>query len=300
MKLSLSTASVDQFDLFKRCGFDACEFQLGAYLERGRALGEIENVSDAQIQETFTEIREKGSKIGFEIPQTHSAFSGHPRGYDYNIDEIVKRQIASIKATHYLGGQHCVVHPIITPGRRYDLLNKESFNESVEFYKQLTDTLEEYDVYCCLENMWVTDPVFGHICSTILSHAEEMVEMCEILGDRFKICIDVGHGPLTQDDPAQMARICGDKLYCLHTHDNDGILDLHTFPFTPYGAPYGTKWKPMRINWQDFMKALDDANYRGTLNFEVGIHGPAELHEATLKYLAAIGEYLVSLREIKY
>ena len=170
----------------------------------------------------------------------------------------------------------------------------------MEFYKRLGDTLEKYDVYCCIENMWVCDPVYGHICSTILSHAEDMVEMCEVLGDRYKICVDVGHGTLTQDNPCEMVRISGDKLVCLHTHDNDGILDLHSYPFTPAGKPYGTSWKPMRIDWTDFMKALDDVNYRGNLNFEVGCWVPEPLHEASYTYLAEIGNYLTSLREIKY
>ena len=300
MKISVNTGSDARFGLLKACGFDACDFSLGGYLERSGSLGDINNISDAQIQEVFTAIRENGEKVGFEIGQTHSAFSGHPRNYDFDTDEIVARQIASIKATHYLGSKHCVVHPIITPGRVYDRLNKEAFKESVDFYKRLEDTLEEYDVYCCIENMWLCDPVYGHICATILSRAREMVEMCDVLGDRFKICVDVGHGPLTQDNPCEMVRIAGDKLACLHTHDNDGILDLHAYPFTPYGKPYGTSWKPMRIDWTDFMKALDDVNYRGNLSFEIGIPVPEPLHEASLTYLAEIAKYLVSLREIKY
>ena len=300
MKISVNTGSDSRFELLKRCGFDACDFSLGNYLERSGSLGDIYNISDAQIEETFTQIRENGEKVGFEIGQTHSAFTGHPRNYDHDVDEIVARQIASIKASHYLGTKHCVIHPIIKPGRKYDILKKEAFDESVEFYKRLGDTLEKYDVYCCIENMWVCDSVYGHICSTILSHAEEMVEMCDVLGDRYKICVDVGHGTLTQDNPCEMVRIAGDKLVCLHTHDNDGILDLHSYPFTPAGKPTGTSWKPMRVDWTDFMKALDDVNYRGNLNFEVGIPVPEPLHEASLTYLADIANYLVSLREIKY
>ena len=300
MKLSVSTRNDASFEMLRACGFDACDFSLMDYLQPTGLLGDLKNVSDAQIEETFTKIREKGEKIGFEIGQTHSAFTGHPKNYEAGIDDVVERQIASIKATHYLGSKHCVVHPIINPDRRYDKLLKESFDESVEFYKRLTDALEEYDVYCCIENMWNVDPVYKHICTTILSHAEEMVEMCDVLGDRFKICVDVGHGVLTQDDPAEMIRIAGDKLVCLHTHDNDGLLDHHAFPFTPYNKPYGIGWKPLRVDWNDLMKALDDVNYRGNLNFEIGMYPPEPLYKASLTYLAQIGKYLASLREIQY
>lgn len=302
MKLSvINCAPVDekeQFQYLKDCGFDATDFSLGRYFDRSGMFGDIDNVTDEQIKEHFTMLRECAQKADFEIGQTHSAFSGHPRNYDFDYDEIVKRQIASIKATHYLGSKYCVVHPIILPGRRYDLLKQEAFDKSVEFYKRLIPTLEEYDVYCCIENMWVCDPVYGHICSTILSHAQEMVDMCNVLGDRFRICVDVGHAPLTQDDPCEMVRICGDKLAVLHTHDVDGISDLHTFPYSAHQAPHGMK--PMRINWEDFMKALDDVNYRGNLSFEICPPGPVELRRAGLVYLSEIGKHLVSLRSVKY
>lgn len=304
MKISVTNGTpvgeTEQFQYLKDCGFDATDFSLGHYFERSGMFGDIDNVTDKQIKEHFTMLKECADKAGFEIGQTHSAFTGHPRNYDFDIDEIVKRQIASIKATHYLGSKYCVVHPIIKPGRRYDFLVKEAFDESVDFYKRLIPTLEEYDVYCCIENMWVCDPVYNNICSTILSHAQEMVDMCNVLGDRFRICIDVGHGPLTQDDAAEMVRISGDKLAVLHTHDNDGMLDLHTFPYSAHGKPYGFKANPMRINWEDFMKALDDVNYRGNLSFEMTPPGPRELWAAGYKYLAEIAKYLVSLREIKY
>lgn len=305
MKISVSNGSVvvnekEQFKFLKDCGFDATDFSLGKYFGREGMFGDIDNVTDDMIKEHFTMLKEQADKAGFEIGQTHAEFSGHPLKYDYDIDEIVKRQIASIKATHYLGAKYCVVHPIIKPGRRYELLKQEAFDESVEFYKRLIPTLEEYDVYCCIENMWRRDPVFKHICTTILSHAEEMVDMCNVLGDRFKICLDIGHGTLTQDDPVKMVRICGDKIVCLHTHDNDGMLDLHTFPYSTFGVPYGTKWVPLRVDWEKLMKALDDIDYRGNLNFEISIPGPDGLKKAGYTYLSEIGKYLVSLREIQY
>ena len=296
MKLGVANgcycSETEQFAYFKECGFDASLFSLGKYFDR-KGMFDAFTVSDQQIEEHFTMLKEEAEKVDFFIDQTHSAFSGHPRGYDFDIDEIVKRQEASIKATHYLGSKFCVVHPIIKPGRRYDLLKKEAFDESVEFYKRLTPTLEKFDVYCCIENMWVSDPVHRHICSTILSHAEEMREMSEVLGERFKICLDVGHAPLTQDDPVKMVNICGDKLACLHAHEVDGLSDLHTFPFCKFGKPVGIK--PMRTDWQGFMKALKEENYQGNLSFEIGVPGPRELHKAGLEYLSEVGRYLINV-----
>lgn len=290
----------EQFAYIKECGFDACDFSLGEYFGKKGMFPDVSSLTDVQIKEHFTGLRALVDSVGLEIGQTHAEFTGHPSAYDYDMEDIIKRQIASIKATYYLGARYCIIHPVIKPGRRYDLLVKEAFDESVEFYRRLIPTLEEYDIYCCIENMWVTDPVYKNICSTILSHAEEMVSMCETLGDRFKICVDIGHGILTQDDPAEMIRICGDKLACLHTHDNDGISDIHSTPFALYSKPYSVGWSPMRIDWIDVMKALDDVNYRGNLNFEVDFGGPDEIKAAAHRYLAAVGEYLISLRTVKY
>ena len=299
MKISVC-GGPSSFKLLKDCGFDACDLSLETYFSPKGIYGDIDQVTDELIEEKFTDIRKQAEEIGFEIGQTHSAFSGHPRDYNFDLDDIVKRQIASIKATHYLGTKYCVVHPVIKPGRKYDLLKKEAFDESVEFYRRLIPTLIEYDVYCCIENMWVCDGVYGHICSTILSHAQEMVDMCNVLGERFKICYDTGHATLTQDDPIEYIRICGDKLAVLHTHDNDGILDLHTFPYSSFGRPYGTSWKPLRIDWEAFMKTLDEVDYQGNLNFEMGPPGPDGIREAGFRYLAAIANYMVSLRDEKY
>lgn len=300
MKISVTNGvpvgETEQFSYLKECGFDAVDFNLGKYFGVKGIYGEIREVTDAQIQEHFSALRQAADAAGIVVGQTHSPFTGHPLGYA-SLEDIIDRQIAGIKATHYLGCKYCVIHPIITPGRRYDLLNKESFEENIDFYRRLIPALEEYGVYACLENMWVCDSVYRHICPTIFSRAEEMVAMCEVLGECFRICVDVGHGPLTQDDPAQMVRICGEKLACLHVHDNDGFSDLHTFPFAAFQVPYGLSWKPLRIDWADFMKALDEVDYQGTLSFEMSPPGPPELNAAGLRYLAEIAHYLISLRK---
>ena len=287
MKISAIYSTHDpennEFALFRECGFDAVDFSLGG----------LYGLSDKELKELCTKIRESAEKAGIVIGQTHSDFSGHPRDYNFDYDEIVERQIVSIKATHWLGAKHCVVHPIILPGRRYDLLVSENIDKTVEFYKRLIPTLEEYDVYCCVENMWMWDSVHNHICSTVFSRCQEMVDVCNILGDRFKICVDTGHGEVTGDDPVEMVRIAGDKLAVLHCHGTNGRGDLHTFPFMWH---FPSKHAPM-CDWEELMKALDEVGYTGNLNFEIGMPGPNGIRKAGLKYLAKTGAYLASLRE---
>ncbi len=302
MKISVSSGGVpvadtQLFAYLKERGFDAVDFQLERYFARNGKFASLEALEDEQSFEHFSRLRAEADKEGLEVGQTHSQFGGHPREYDNDIDEIVKREIACIRATHILGAKYCVIHPIINRGRYYDYRVKQTFDENVEFYRRLIPTLEKYDVYCCVENMWMVDPVYTNICSTIFSHAQEMADMCDLLGERFKICVDIGHGTLTQDNPADMIRISGKRLACLHTHDNDGISDLHAFPYSAYQTPYSNNWKPLRIDWNDVIKALDEVGYSGNLNFEINAPGPDEVKKFGYEYLAQIGRYMSGLRK---
>ncbi len=302
MKLSMIRQRClgDEFAMFKQLkasGFDGIDLSMEPFFDRGSDfLGGIDNWTDEAIKDYFTDLKEKADSVGIKIFQIHSAFDGHPRYYSGE-EEIIKRIECSIKACHYLGSQHCVTHPIIDVRRKYDVMEEETFPAVIDLYRKLIPCLEKYDVYCCIENMWNVDTVFGHICPTIFSRAKEMVKACELLGDRFKICVDVGHGLLTQDDPVEMVRICGDKLVCLHVHDNDGLCDLHTIPFAHRQAPEGMVWKPLAMDWTGLMKALKEIGYKGVLNFEVVIPGPKEIVPAGMDYLAAVGRYLSDIYE---
>ncbi len=303
MKLSVSTQSEwleerEQFAVLKDCGFDGTDLSLERYFYKNGKFADIDAVTDEQIRDYFTDLRREAERAGFVISQVHSQFGGHPRSYGHDIEDIIKREIACIKAAHYLGTKLCVIHPIITPGRFYDYKLQESFEQSVSFYRRLIPTLEEYDVYACIENMWVCDPIYGHICNTILSHADELVRMCDLLGDRFRICLDIGHGLLTGDDPVEMVKTCGSRIACLHTHDNDGFSDLHTFPYAKYQVPYGLSWRSLKTDWTALMRALRQVGYEGSLNFEVSVPAPdPSVQRAGLCYLSAIGRYLSTLFE---
>ncbi len=297
MKIGVSNVyscpEFEQFQYFKDCGFDAVDFTLNPYFNRKGIFEDIDFVTDKQIKDHFTALKEAAHKAGVYVCQTHGTFNGHPSHFEYNMDEVYKRLCACIKATHWLGAKYIIIHPIILPNRRYDIRKKENFDRAVEFYRMLEPMLEKYDITCCIENMFTIDRTYRHICATILSRAEEMVDMCNVLGDRYKICLDVGHALVTQDDPVEMVYTIGDKLKALHTHDNDGFNDLHAFPFQRYGKLPQTR--PMKCDWEAFMKALKDIGYTNTFSFEINAPGPKQIHPAGLKYLSQIAKYLVNI-----
>lgn len=280
----------DQFKYLKDCGFDGCDFVMNQYFSPKGRMGDIYEVTDEQIKEHFMWLKELADEAEFEILQVHSAGSGLPKNYARGEDEILRRVNASIQAAHYLGTKYVVTHPYIHPQRKYDKNEELSIEMAVDFYKRYIPALEKYDMYCCIENMFHRGNVHKHIVPTIISRANEIVRVCDECGDRFKICLDVGHALLTEDDPVEYVRICGDRLVCLHTHDNDGINDLHTFPYCAQGTP--PSLKPFKVDWTAFMQALKEIGYKGDLSFEISAPGPREIKPAGLRYLAAIGRHL--------
>ena len=294
MKTSVSTSSTD-FEYFAKCGFEALDLSLANYFGEDGMFADITTATDDKIKEVFTDLYNKAQKAGIEIYQTHSVFICK----DHVKPDAVAREIAQIKATHYLGAKYIVIHPPIVEGRIYDLKKKENFDLAVEFYTKLQGTLEEYDVYCCTENMFSTDHQYGHLCATICSRVSEMLDICNAVGRRMKICVDVGHAVITQDDPVEMINetVKAGRLGCLHLHDNDGMHDLHTYPFMAQSAPRVGGYKPIRVNWNEIMSALKNAKFDGALNFEVGPMGPKVLEEDSYKYLASLEKYLISLAQ---
>ena len=294
MKTSVSTSRTD-FKYFADCGFEALDFQLTDYFGEKGMFADITTATDDKIKEVFTELKAKADKAGIEIFQTHSAFICR----DYVKEDAIEREIASIKATHYLGAKYIVIHPPCIEGRIYDLKKKENFELAVDFYSKLQGTLEKYDVYCCTENMFSRDPHYDHLCATICSRVSEMIDICNAVGRRMKICVDTGHAVITQDDPVEMLLEAANtgRLGCLHCHDNDGMHDLHTYPFMSQSAPRVGGFKPKRIDWNEIMKAIKQIGFDGPLNFEVSTMGPACLEKDCYEYLVSLEKYLISLAQ---
>ena len=84
------------------------------------------------------------------------------------------------------------------------------------------------------------------------------------------ICLDTGHANNNALEPAEEARIAGDRLIALHLQDTDGIEDRHWVP----GAG--------SIQWHRFHAALREIQFRGAWTLELKAHeaSPAEIASA--------------------
>ena len=181
----------------------------------------------------------------------------------------------AILATHYLGGENIVVHPVMPYGWEKEADPEWTIGLNRDFFKTLCEYAMQFNINLCMENM----PCKVHSLSRIPAIYEFVKELNL---PNLYICIDTGHCAVCGDDPGEMVKLCGDKLKTLHVHDNDGKMDLHSLPYTGV------------INWASFRDALQEIKYDGVLSLETSIryYVPAAIKEDLQKSLAKVANYL--------
>ena len=300
MKISVQTGGAcDKIGIdagmkaIKDAGFEAIDFGgLCGHYPWGDAQEEKPCVffdDEEQVSALMKEYKEAADKYGIEFGQFHaphpSYYPRKPIATKIQQDTIRK----SIKACGEVGCRYIIIHPCFDGSTRFPSLTKEEeYQINIEFYSSLIPLLKEYNVICCLENMWSQDwkskKIYTASCSDMSEACRYIDELNAIAGEkRFAFCLDVGHLLLLGIDPCNAIEMLGDRLETLHIHDNDGVDDNHIAPFLGV------------CNWNRFIKGLRTIGYKGNLNFETdGFNSkfPLELVPDALKLLGATAGYL--------
>lgn len=117
------------------------------------------------------------------------------------------------------------------------------FTIGIERMKRIIDTAERLNVNIAVENM---------------SHPEYLDYFFRnIHSERLGFCFDSGHCNVFAPEHDLLTQY-GDKLMALHLHDNDGVDDWHSLPFSG------------NINWNEIAGKLSRIPYNGTIALEVG------------------------------
>ena len=144
---------------------------------------------------------------------------------------VYKKLLNDIKKTKKCGSNVAVVH-----------LYGEPSEVGYKRLKKILNVCKKLDVYFAVENIskrLCFEGVFKNITHSHL-----------------KFCYDIGHNNCFDPDYDYLEKY-GDKLICLHLHDNMGEKDDHTL--NKYG----------NINWNAFAKKLKKINYTGNLDYEL-------------------------------
>jgi sugar phosphate isomerase/epimerase len=118
-----------------------------------------------------------------------------------------------------------------------------SFTIGIERIKRVIDAAEKSNVNIAVENM--SRPEYLESIFT------------NIQSKKLGFCFDSGHCNVFT--PAvDLLSLYGDKLMALHLHDNDGVDDWHSLPFSGY------------IAWDEIAVKLNRFSYDGAIALEVG------------------------------
>lgn len=252
-------------------GFDTYDFTMVREGETDNLFQEDDYIERAK------EIRKYADELGMTCNQTHSVFPViHPSVDDKTTNKRKEYTYRIIEITQILGAKHCVVHPI------NDFTNKQN----VEFYKDFVEFGKKHNVKICAENMWNWDEKEMHAKDAACSNHNSFKELLDMINDDYFVaCLDIGHAEMSHlnTSAVEMIETLGNKLECLHIHDNDKRFDLHRLPFT------------YKIDFHAIIDALAKINYQGDITFECDYYLsslPKEAWPEALKLMHKIGEIL--------
>ena len=246
-------------------GFDAIDFSMFHMKHDDCPLN-----SDAYV-DIVKEIKAVADSYGKPFCQAHAPFPTMKDGdeeYNKNMMPKVKR---AIEIAGMLGVENIVVHPVFFAENKFD--------KNMAMYNELLPVAEKAGVKIALENMFgKKDPATNKQTPNVCSLAPEFAEYYDALPkEHFTCCVDIGHCALVGSTPEEVLRgLGGDRVGCLHVHDNDTFDDWHFPPFT------------LDLDWKEIAKALADIDYKGyiTLESDAILNDiPTELYPSMLRYM---------------
>lgn len=297
-----SCGAIDPHDLensyrmIKEAGFDCVDFGFDEYLSCGvvqsGSAEELGSLFDRPVEEIFRDFSPHVSlaeKYGITFEQMHAPFPMVQPGKEEVNEKMFRITENTIALCGRMGGKYIVVHPITLT---YGGSAEEERAVNLAMYKRLLPAAKKSGVMICLENMFVDyrSHLLEGCCSDFSQAAAWIDELNAYAGEEcFGFCFDVGHANILGRNLYQSVLTLGKRLKILHIHDNDGVSDLHTMPYT-----FMRGWNDLSTDWQGFLRGLKQIGYAGVLNFETFrcMQGfPRELHPAVLRLLAETGSY---------
>lgn len=294
-----STGSIIQgnieagYRMIKEAGFDCVDFNFDEYLHCTKVeQGEINDVLDRNVEEVWKDFAphaRAAAEHGLTFVQMHAPFPLVQRGKDAVNEKMFRITENCMDICARMGGRYLVVHPVTLA---YACSKQEEHDVNMEMYRRLIPKAKEWGLMLCLENMFIE--YNAHLtegaCSDFAEAAAWIDELNAEAGEElFGFCFDVGHANILGKNLYQSVLTLGTRLKILHIHDNDGVGDLHTMPYT-----FARSWNPVATDWEGFLRGLRETGYQGVMNFETFRcmqSFPEKLHPSVLRLLADMGRY---------
>lgn len=273
----------DRFRYLKDCGFEAIDYQMDDFLP-GELIWEknVNDFWDADLEtlyKFFAPTKKALHDSGLVFSQAHASFPVYkPDNGEIN-DYMIMVMEKSLAVCRFLGCPALVVHPYMD---FQDVNPEREYPANLAMYRKLIPAAKKYGVTVCLENYYQEVAIQSRMIDELNAEA----------GDKhFGFCLDIGHANHNSDgDFCKYIQILGERLTCLHIHENDGANDSHMIPFTQTKGGYDFA----QTNYAGMIRGLKEIGYEGNLSFETfrGLDAvPKEVEPEVLKLISAIGRY---------
>ncbi|MBR1866978.1 MAG: sugar phosphate isomerase/epimerase [Clostridia bacterium] len=233
--------------------------------------------SEENYEKYLVDLGNTAKRIGIEFFQAHGLW---PK--DDTTEELRERSITyyekQIRGCAFLGCERLVIHTCMPDGWAPEKDEKVTFEENVKVLERLLPTAEKYGVKICVENL-----PFWHLS---MARTEAVKKLVRAVDSKYaKICLDTGHANVMKENIYESVKTAGSDLEVLHVHDNTGSReDRHYIPYQG------------NIDWEGFVKGLNEIGYRGCMSLETVIapRMPEPMREEMRIALAKIARHLAS------
>lgn len=270
------TSALEAVRRLRAVGFEYVDLNLCGMVQ-GHQCSFVRDDWKSEVEELAREVKRLGVTLHqAHLPYYHISYIYDQDNHEVNdlYDKMVRR---SIEICGMLEIPCAVVHTFDLPEGDKQAHIEENRKRLGEY----VDLANQKGIRIAFENM--RNP------KRFCSKAEDLIALTEAFAsNNVGICWDFGHGQINyQEKQAEAIALLKDRICAVHVHDNDGKTDQHHPPFI------GT------VAWETVMPALRQANYKGCLNYEIGVNKtvPDLLRDEMAKYCFKAGEYLVKMFE---
>lgn len=211
----------------------------------------------ASAMKKLNKIKKLSDECGIKILQVHGPYGGNDL-----VGDSEKTRKANVDI--YKGWIDCAAeldaHALIVHiGGRSDLCpatEREYIkNKNIESIAELAAYIGKGRLKLALENLPRRSAEHAHIYNRFGNNISELKEMLALLDSRnCGICLDTGHANLENIHVQTAVREAGKALVATHINENNGIYDMHMFPFS-------LRQRFSKMDWMEIFKAFKEIKY---------------------------------------
>ncbi len=213
--------------------------------------------SAAAMRKKLRDIGKTAVALGINIRQVHGPYGGSD--LVANSDKERKKNVDTYKKwiDYCLALKSGVL--IVHIGGRNDLCRNKNIHyireKNIDSLFRMTEYIGNENLKLAIENLpgrCMESPSAFSLYGTRISDLKELIKALK--SDSTGICLDIGHANIENLDIPLSIKQAGENLIATHIQENNGVYDMHMFPFS---------LRPLfsRMDWFSIFRAFKEIHY---------------------------------------